>query len=185
METKDRIRERRVALGLSQQALANRINVTSKSVSNWEGGHKHPRDKVLQLSQALGVSADWLLGSDDTTPPADGLDTEGAINGRVVANVTRETVYEGDSPEAWIRRLTVRQARAVYPLLTGLMRDLPAETAAWQALDKLSRAIGRIGAAEDREARVGREPRFQDDHADSAPVEAKGARQGGKSRGAS
>ena len=57
-----RIVERRKALGLSQEELAERIDVTPQMISTAERGVKAIRpENLVNLSKALGVSADYLL----------------------------------------------------------------------------------------------------------------------------
>lgn len=56
------IRERRLARGLSQQALAREVHVTREAVSKWENGRGFPEVSLIQpLSAALGVTVSELL----------------------------------------------------------------------------------------------------------------------------
>ena len=57
------ITERRKALGLTQQALAEKLNISFQAVSKWENGASYP-DVILlpSLAATLGVSVDALLG---------------------------------------------------------------------------------------------------------------------------
>lgn len=57
-----RIYERRKQLQLTQDDLAERSDVTSQTISSAERGQKSLRsENLLRVSQALGVSADYLL----------------------------------------------------------------------------------------------------------------------------
>ena len=57
-----RIRQARERKGLSQEALAELLNVTKGLVSQYETGLTSPPSKRFsQLAEVLGVSADWLL----------------------------------------------------------------------------------------------------------------------------
>ena len=48
--------------GMSQEELADKLNVTRQSISKWEGAQSVPDlQKILQLSQLFGVSTDVLL----------------------------------------------------------------------------------------------------------------------------
>ena len=50
-------------LGLTQEALAEQLNITFQAVSKWETGQTVPDTVLLpKLAQALGVSVDKLLG---------------------------------------------------------------------------------------------------------------------------
>lgn len=60
-----RIMERRKALGLTQENLAEQCGVTPQFVSHAENGSRIMRtENLLRLSSALGVSADYLLTGD-------------------------------------------------------------------------------------------------------------------------
>lgn len=55
--------------GLSQEQLAEALNVSRQAISKWEGGSATPEsDKLLALSNYFGVSLDYLLK--DGTPDA-------------------------------------------------------------------------------------------------------------------
>ena len=48
--------------GLSQEQLAEALNVSRHAISKWEGGSAMPEsDKLLALSNYFGVSLDYLL----------------------------------------------------------------------------------------------------------------------------
>ena len=53
--------------GLSQDELAERLNVSRQSVSKWETGSALPdSDKILALAELFDVSTDFLLGVENT-----------------------------------------------------------------------------------------------------------------------
>ena len=57
--------------GLSQEQLAEALNVSRQAISKWEGGSAMPEsDKLLALSNYFGVSLDYLLkdGAPDAAP---------------------------------------------------------------------------------------------------------------------
>lgn len=65
-----RIREARTALHLSQKELGARSGISEKMVSQYELYTNAPSAKYIrELSRALGVSADWLLGLSDLQNP--------------------------------------------------------------------------------------------------------------------
>ena len=58
-----RLVEARKAMGLSQQKLANKMDVHQQTVAFWEVDRMHPKaDMLAKLAQVLGVSTDFLLG---------------------------------------------------------------------------------------------------------------------------
>jgi len=56
------IAEKRRALGLTQQQLADRLNISFQAVSKWENGTTYPNIELLKdLATVLGVSVDEIL----------------------------------------------------------------------------------------------------------------------------
>lgn len=64
----ERIKQKRKLLGMTQQSLANILNIRSQTVSGWERSHSKPNGKLLaELATALDVSPSWILyGKIDT-----------------------------------------------------------------------------------------------------------------------
>lgn len=61
----DKIIKLRKKSGMSQEELAEKINVSRQSVSKWEGAQSIPDlDKIIQLSELFGVTTDYLLKDD-------------------------------------------------------------------------------------------------------------------------
>lgn len=61
----NRIREARIAAGLSQKYIATTLGVAGPSVSNWESGKTNPTtENYAALSALLNVSVDYLIGND-------------------------------------------------------------------------------------------------------------------------
>ena len=65
--TKNLIRDRRLALGLTMKELADRVGVAEATVSRWEAGDiaNMRRDRIYKLAKALDVSPLLLLGYDE------------------------------------------------------------------------------------------------------------------------
>lgn len=62
MKMNEKILACRRRAGLSQEALAERLEVSRQAVSRWECGEATPEPaKILQLARTFGVTADWLL----------------------------------------------------------------------------------------------------------------------------
>lgn len=72
----DKLIELRKKSGMTQEELAEHLNVSRQSVSKWEGAQSVPDlDKVLKLSKLFGVTTDYLLKDELEAPePAEGRD---------------------------------------------------------------------------------------------------------------
>lgn len=68
----DRIQQLRREHGLSQEQLAEKLNVSRQAVSKWESAQAQPElDKIIALSELICVTTDYLLkGSRGTSPEA-------------------------------------------------------------------------------------------------------------------
>jgi len=65
MNLGDRILNLRKSQKLSQEQLAEKINVTRQTISNWELGETNPNPEQLKmLSKQFGISLDDLLNND-------------------------------------------------------------------------------------------------------------------------
>lgn len=65
-----RLKELRENNNLTQEDIAYRLQVTTKTVSSWERGSKINSDNLINLARALNTNADFLLGmTDDPRPP--------------------------------------------------------------------------------------------------------------------
>lgn len=67
VEIGTRIQGRRKQLGLTQEQLADKMNVSIQMVSNLERGNKAIRiDNLIRLSQILHISTDFILTGRET-----------------------------------------------------------------------------------------------------------------------
>lgn len=68
----ERLRKLREERGLSQQQLAERVNMARVTITMYEAGEREPDFETLaKLAQVLGASTDYLLGrTDNPYPPA-------------------------------------------------------------------------------------------------------------------
>lgn len=64
-ETGQRIMERRKKMGLTQEQLAEKCELTTQAVSYFESGKRNMRqDSLMKIALGLGVSTDYLLTGD-------------------------------------------------------------------------------------------------------------------------
>lgn len=69
MTTGERIAKKRREKQLTQQQLANEMNLNIRSIRDWESGATQPAlNTITKLCALLDVSSDYLLGLDDRDP---------------------------------------------------------------------------------------------------------------------
>ena len=94
------IREQRVALGLTQQQLAEQLHVTNKAVSRWETGNAYPDIALLDdLAAALSVSIEELCRGERVALPS--ADTNTLLNDVI----TEAKQQKKDRAAKWLRIL--------------------------------------------------------------------------------
>ena len=72
IQTGKLIAELRKKQGLTQQQLADKLNLSNKTISKWESGNGSPDISNLPvLAEALGISVDELLKGEINKPEAD------------------------------------------------------------------------------------------------------------------
>ena len=78
MELKEKLAELRSRRGLSQQDVAEALDVSRQAVSRWETGAAVPgRDSLLALSRLFGVSVEELVSPAElAVPPAESRDRD-------------------------------------------------------------------------------------------------------------
>lgn len=107
MTVGQRIAQKRKELGLSQEALGERLGVSRQTVYKWESDAALPEiEKLVNLSREFSVSIDWLLGQEDENREPQELTAEQLrmveeIVGRYLAARPRpEPVAQEIDPEA-------------------------------------------------------------------------------------
>lgn len=68
MNLATRLRDLRVARGLTQRELADNVNLSCAAIGLYETGKRFPRrDQLEELADYFNVSIDYLTGRDDVT----------------------------------------------------------------------------------------------------------------------
>lgn len=79
MKLCEKLYELRRAAGLSQEELAEKLNVSRQAVSKWENGAAQPElSKLVELSRLYGVSVDELLSLEEAEKSGAGADAPAA-----------------------------------------------------------------------------------------------------------
>lgn len=103
----DKLIQLRKKSGLSQEELAEKMNVSRQAVSKWEGAQSIPDlDKILQLSELYGVTTDYLL--------KDSVENEEFIGKDTPENVRKVTLEEANEYLALRKTASVRIAIATF-----------------------------------------------------------------------
>ena len=80
-EMEKRIRKRRVAVGLTQEALADKLGLQKSAIAKYENGRVEniKRSTLARMAEALRCSPAWLMGFDDqeTEPPITAIEAFG------------------------------------------------------------------------------------------------------------
>ncbi len=65
MGFKDRLREKRAEVNLTQAALAEKVSVTARTIQNYELGSRKPTkyEVVKKIAEALNTTPEYLLGN--------------------------------------------------------------------------------------------------------------------------
>lgn len=75
-----RIAQKRKELGLSQEALGDRLGVSRQSIYKWESDTALPEiDKLIALSRLFSVSVGWLLGVEEPPPETGEAEPDGEL----------------------------------------------------------------------------------------------------------
>lgn len=93
------IQRRRKLMGLSQEDLAQRMNVSRQSVTKWETGQSAPDlDRLIQLSDVLRISLDDLLKNPDASSAPDTSDAPAARDGSEISDQPPADTRSGSLP---------------------------------------------------------------------------------------
>lgn len=103
----DRLREARIATGMTQEQLGFALGVTKASVSAWENGRETPSFRVLpDLRNALKRSLDELIcGGDHTTSPTATDDSDKVRSAHERALLVRFRALPAKKREAFLEML--------------------------------------------------------------------------------
>ncbi len=102
----DKLIQLRKKSGMSQEELAEKMNVSRQAVSKWEGAQSIPDlDKILQLSELYGVTTDYLL--------KDSVEIEEFV-GKDMETVRKVTLEEANEYLALKKSASVRIAAATF-----------------------------------------------------------------------
>lgn len=69
-----RLRELRNRYGLTQNEIANKLNVSGQTILNWENGIYEPKiNQLIQLADLFNVSVDYLIERKNSSKSIDDI----------------------------------------------------------------------------------------------------------------
>ncbi len=119
----EKIYHYRKKLGISQEALAERLSISRQAVSKWETGEAAPdSSKLLPLAEMFGVSVDHLLKDkepENISPPTNQIPDSSASSSKTDANIHTEDMPK----QPFFKRMMKKHGYAfgAAVLLTGIL----------------------------------------------------------------
>jgi transcriptional regulator with XRE-family HTH domain len=130
-EFKDRLKELRLANGMSQQELAGKLKVHPMTISGYERGVRRPDFEILdKLADKLNADMDYLLGASETNNGYPRHVIEASLPKHVL---TREAEKRA---QAYFKGMTAAQAAKAEKLEKMHQRILEAYDAALPQIKK-------------------------------------------------
>ena len=119
---KDRLKELRKALHLTQQKLADKLGVKQKTIEKYEMGRNEPSDAVIvSICREFGVSEDWLRnGNGDMFIPMTRDEEIASFIGGVQSDV--EDTFKKRFISA-LAKLSTEEWRAIEHLMENMVSE--------------------------------------------------------------
>ena len=156
----DNIKRYRKENGMSQDDLAEKLDVSRQSVSLWETGQTQPTiENVISLAKIFGITSDALLDNSDGASPADGTSdgdarAESSPDGDVgdPGEIPPDSDGESAAPEKNKKKLILITSVAAAAVIVGIIltavllgggnkKDAPDPTDAFSDTDVLPAAV--------------------------------------------
>lgn len=141
MTTGQRIAQKRKELGLSQEALGDRLGVTRQSIYKWESDSALPEiEKLVALSRLFGVSIGWVLGVEEPAPASVGKNASDG-SAPVSGSPHSDETGSGNSSASGPQELTPAQLQMVEAIVERYTASLP------KPLSRQKRRVAKAGIA--------------------------------------
>lgn len=139
---KKRLKERRKAVGMTQQQLADRMGVILKTEQNWEQGIVSPSlTTVIQLCDILDCSIDYLVGRiDQRTIEINDIHEKTGLSEEAIHNLLRRKEHARQLAEESSRAVNdlKRQAESIHSVEDDFRGFLDSRADAHQAMQDVS-----------------------------------------------
>lgn len=126
MKLHERIKENRIRCRLTQEELAERMEVSRQAVTKWEQGKSAPStENLFRLADIFGTTVDLLLPKEEPAKPEKRFDAEGVlliIGIFLLTHVLGRVFYTVEptfSLDQWLLRYEVSQFAYLYGWLQG------------------------------------------------------------------
>ncbi|MBR6513359.1 MAG: helix-turn-helix domain-containing protein [Clostridia bacterium] len=116
-----RIREQRKKKGITQEAMANALGVTSQAVSKWENGQNAPDiSMIMPICTFLGIGADELLGGNKNRDLNEKYFDSLIWGGEYSLVIINQALKEVPTDTVWLeRKFHATMDSALHPLTEG------------------------------------------------------------------
>lgn len=104
----ERFEQMRKELNLTLEDIANTLGVAIGSISGWKKAGKIPGDRIYQIAEVFGVSADWLRTGVGDMKPKKSTDVKDLSEDELIIELVRRRV-DRLSPEK--KKLVLNFAR--------------------------------------------------------------------------
>lgn len=122
MDFNNKLYELRKQKGLSQEELANRLNVSRQTISKWEVGDSSPDlEKLIAISDLFGISLDELVLNKAPEPEAAAAPTVTRTAGAEMYADIKEHVLTEDNKKKAKKGLKIAAIIAVAILLIDII----------------------------------------------------------------
>lgn len=141
MTFSEKISALRKQKGWSQEELAEKLMVTRQAVSKWESAQSMPDlDKLVQLSEALGVSTDYLLKDEQAQSAPVPATPEQTVKPRRVTQEEARRYLQLQTPA--IPKTTLGVALCVWPPIALIGLPVLRSTLNWGFPEEICSGIG-------------------------------------------
>ncbi len=90
----ERIRSCRTRANMTQEQLAESMQISRQAVTKWESGQSAPStENLFKLAELFGTTVDFLLTASESSPPPEAAPTE-AVSGRIPLKVSQPPIHK-------------------------------------------------------------------------------------------
>ena len=109
MHMAQRIKERRIYMGLTQEMLASKLGLQKSAIAKYENGRVEniKRSVIAKMSEILQCSPAYLMGWDDNLYPTTNTNSLSADEAKLLDNYNKLNPTGKDKAQEYVEDLTV------------------------------------------------------------------------------